>query len=1344
MRTVLASRSEIVEYDRRQQSAVSGVNTDTRARHVTSSSGAWSQSAPDCYGCASASAQQCVTLLRVLATNEHAKPLLVAKGIIRELIMYNLRRGNVKSRKQVHSLISQLITNNREASLQLNELLLSRITGAINHHGDDLPPSAVACEMQLLTSMINVRDDLWQLRLRAVMQLFQMSVKIKSPAVVENITLPCVHMLRKLVAPEGREDPQPRSSEPNISVEAAQWMSGLSAHSFDSWAKRKGKAPAPTKEKQQADKSKKEIHELYLQEKYAAKWKKFVLNKKKLAPQKIQLSRHSFLRTMLFCQTSSSMRQAACDVITSLAKNTSRKPQVLDLLTSYLDQLGTAGEAAAEFLALYQEQIRPKQWRVYLASRGLLPLLGSLIQMEIAKLAALEEKTLNLHLQQGYALKELTELLSEMVQVYYVRQHYKGKLVGTVLNSYLSLRRLVIQRTNLVDDAQDILLELLEELTTGTESETRSFMAVCIEAIKKQETSDLKTPQFIFERLANIIYPEESDTSEFFLSLDKDPLQEDFLQGRMVGNPYSSNEAGLGPLMRDVKNKICRDCDLIALLEDDSGMELLINNKIIALDLPVRDVYKKIWLPNHTEDDAMHVVYRMRGLLGEATEDIVERLDSDKADQNDEEVYKLASVLSECGGLEVMLMRLESVKSLLHGRQLVEVILKLLSHAIKLKVNRRYLARPQLNTLNILLGSLNLGLQAGEDGVLMVEQLLKIMGSILQEAAADKTNQDVDAEYLTGDKEKLTLLLQQIDSEFVQGHTSILQGILRIIPFLSFGDPDLMQMLIDHFISTLDFEKYDCSHSDDEKVYLNCFCEIVSGIHFNTSGSQLKDLMVKNQILQNATSYLNAHIPNHKNFESEDWKAFKSRPGVPFCLRMLTGLCSKHTTAQELVGDVAIPALHRLEQISSEEGIGPHAENVLEALQEHPEVAKRIKEVRRQTRDEKKKKAMAIRQKQLGSLGMKTNDKGQQVVTKSAILQQISDLVEETGLTCIICREGYKFEPKKVLGIYTYTRRCPLEEFEQKSRKTQGYSTVSHFNVVHYECHTSAVRMARGREEWDSALLQNTNTKCNGLLPLWGAQVPEAAFASCLARHNTYIQEATGQREPGFYSTVHDLKLLLLRFANERSFSEETGGGGRQSNINLIPYLIHTGLYVVNSTRNQGREERTVSDFLAAPLEKWVESSYEVDGPLYVTCVVPFIHGSKKWNEIKIKFLKRLLVTAQARNNSQNSISKLTDREVKEFRVYKPYVMFWALVHLIITVQFKHVPAEGGCAVLANYIRNNDTQLRETGENTLTMFQDDLVVCESFDEFVDVMQLHSDIGGDATSFIKETLDSLPA
>lgn len=43
------------------------------------------------------------------------------------------------------------------------------------------------------------------------------------------------------------------------------------------------------------------------------------------------------------------------------------------------------------------------------------------------------------------------------------------------------------------------------------------------------------------------------------------------------------------------------DCELVALLEDDTGMELLVCNKIISLDLPVKDVYKKIWVPQHGE-----------------------------------------------------------------------------------------------------------------------------------------------------------------------------------------------------------------------------------------------------------------------------------------------------------------------------------------------------------------------------------------------------------------------------------------------------------------------------------------------------------------------------------------------------------------------------------------------------------------------------------------------------------------------------------------------------------------------------------------------------------------------
>lgn len=60
-----------------------------------------------------------------------------------------------------------------------------------------------------------------------------------------------------------------------------------------------------------------------------------------------------------------------------------------------------------------------------------------------------------------------TELLALFIEQEKLKQHYKNRLVGYVLNGYLSLRKLVVQRTKLIDDTQEKLLQMLEELTTG-------------------------------------------------------------------------------------------------------------------------------------------------------------------------------------------------------------------------------------------------------------------------------------------------------------------------------------------------------------------------------------------------------------------------------------------------------------------------------------------------------------------------------------------------------------------------------------------------------------------------------------------------------------------------------------------------------------------------------------------------------------------------------------------------------------------------------------------------------------------------------------------------------------
>ena len=61
----------------------------------------------------------------------------------------------------------------------------------------------------------------------------------------------------------------------------------------------------------------------------------------------------------------------------------------------------------------------------------------------------------------------LTDLLATFLEVDNIKHHYKNRLVGAVLNGYLSLRKLVVQRTKMIDDTQEKLLDLLEEMTTG-------------------------------------------------------------------------------------------------------------------------------------------------------------------------------------------------------------------------------------------------------------------------------------------------------------------------------------------------------------------------------------------------------------------------------------------------------------------------------------------------------------------------------------------------------------------------------------------------------------------------------------------------------------------------------------------------------------------------------------------------------------------------------------------------------------------------------------------------------------------------------------------------------------
>lgn len=430
-------------------------------------------------------------------------------------------------------------------------------------------------------------------------------------------------------------------------------------------------------------------------------------------------------------------------------------------------------------------------------------------------------------------------------------------------------------------------------------------MEVCIKTVEEYSLQDILTPVFIFERLCSLIYPEENDVGEFFLTLEKDPQQEDFLQGRMLGNPYSSLEAGMGPLMRDVKNKICQDCELVALLEDDNGMELLVNNKIMSLDLPVVEVYKKVWLAEGGDHEAMRVIYRMRGLLGDATEEFVETLtNKSQSAVDNEEVYKMANVLADCGGLQIMVTRLDAIQSIVRARPLLQVLLKLFRLCVKVNRCQEVLIKPELGAMGVFLKTLKLCLDLESDSSQsnVTEQLLDIIETVFSKASSQSLENYLEFARTSGSPEYVKSLLTCMLQSTTKYSNGVLVHLTRVMAGLTYAHQDNMKILLDHFMPVLNFDQYDESHTQEDQQKLEMFCILTNGIERNIVGSTLKNYIISLNIVQNALDYIKKHAPCVKptllRTDSDELKDFISKPALKYILRFLTGLAYNHELTQ--------------------------------------------------------------------------------------------------------------------------------------------------------------------------------------------------------------------------------------------------------------------------------------------------------------------------------------------------------------------------------------------------------------------------------------------------------------
>ena len=200
--------------------------------------------------------------------------------------------------------------------------------------------------------------------------------------------------------------------------------------------------------------------------------------------------------------------------------------------------------------------------------------------------------------------------------------------------------------------------------------------------------------------------------------------------------------------------------------------------------------------------------------------------------------------------------------------------------------------------------------------------------------------------------------------------------------------------------------------------------------------------------------------------------------------------------------------------------------------------------------------------------------------------EDLSDEEDEDGaLVCRVCREGYKSRPRELLGVYCFCKRVegaaaagggggtPSSTFAGAS--SAGYSSVSHFNAIHFSCHAAARRadiaLRPPKREWEGAALRNSETRTNNLLPVAGLESGAEAYARAVESWWENLA-AAGRPEPPsarLRLALGDAAMLLGRFAVGASFSADCHGGGRESNASAIPALLRLAAHELHTAREE-------------------------------------------------------------------------------------------------------------------------------------------------------------------------------
>ena len=486
------------------------------------------------------------------------------------------------------------------------------------------------------------------------------------------------------------------------------------------------------------------------------------------------------------------------------------------------------------------------------------------------------------------------------------------------------------------------------------------------------------------------------------------------------------------------------------------------------------------------------------GVDGEATEDTVSELvdpeaaseirSTDMHNSLMEKKYGLTRLILEASGVQVVLQSiqqsiafsLQKIKrddvcptdDMLVKKNLQTAMfrttppcqgLALMRHCSRLADNRIKLLQAHAPTM--LLSLLLDVLKALEEPEGNADTKSSPTAELLQELIESLTSEmtEVGSNFQSGelaqDTSSLSLLLQSIEISSLG--PSLRNVIAKLLPFMTYGQPELCKALAMHFDRHIVLTSLTETETD-ENVSMNTFIETAIALQTNKVCNALRSALVECGFVESLCRFILEGMPKHpppwsaalwpdgKQPEPfhDLWRKYIKRDGIRTAFKILGSLSKGHDYTQATIGESAefVLSCHWLEATSdnldldmSMNGLGLLAETLLdEIVIDSSNHRKSVDSFRAATRIRKKELALDRRKQTLTKMGSFGSTKriGKGVsLEKPAWLEEMEAIEEDNGLVCVICQEGRKNQPSELLGLYAYVRKVvvPLEKCGSRS-----------------------------------------------------------------------------------------------------------------------------------------------------------------------------------------------------------------------------------------------------------------------------------------------------------------------